>query len=309
VLAASAAAVAVVVGLAALAVLRAGPRANADTPPPGPTPTVRVYAAHGEASLVPALEGQRPLFVLALGSDARPGQDPLRQRSDSIHLIGVNLATHRATILGFPRDSWVPIPGFGTNKINSAMADGGPSLTVRTVEQLTGITIDLWLLTTFDGIKNMVNAIGGVTVDVPYPMHDSFSGANFEPGVQHMRGGAALAFARDRHDVPGGDLSRSRDQGILLQSALTKFRKVFAKDPSQLFRWIGIGWRNVRSNLSVPTLVQLGLTTTHVPTVNVNNLVVPAAGGTVGSSSVVFIQPAARSWYAQMRATGVVSNP
>ncbi len=300
---------ALTVVLAGVAVLRAGSgRAASSTPTAGPTP-IELFAAHGEASLVPALKGERPLFILALGSDARPGQNPLRERSDSIHLIGVNLATHKATILGFPRDSWVSIPGHGTSKINAAMAEGGPDLTVRTVEQLTGINIDMWLLTTFAGIKNMVNAIGGLTVDVPYPMHDSFSHANFTKGVHHMGGGSALAFARDRHDVPGGDLSRSRDQGILLLSALTKLRQVFAADPGELFRWIGIGWRNVKTNLSVATLLQLGLTASQIAPGNVNNLVVPATGGSVGGFSVVFIQAHASSLYSQMRSTGVVTHP
>jgi LCP family protein required for cell wall assembly len=310
-LAAAALLTAATVALAAVAVLRAGSGRAASQPPtlpPGATP-IELFAAHGEASLVPALKGERPLFILALGSDARPGQDPLHERSDSIHLIGVNLTTHRATILAFPRDSWVSIPGHGTSKINAAMHDGGPDLTVRTVEQLTGIHIDLWLLTTFDGIKDMVNGIGGLTVDVPYPMHDSFSHANFSKGVHHLGGSGALAFARDRHDVPGGDLSRSRDQGILLVSALTKLRKDFTHDPGELFHWIAVGWRHVKTNLSVATLLQLGLTATQISPGNVNNLVVPAAGGSVGGFSVVFIQPHARSLYSQMRATGVVSHP
>src|SRR5207245_6178256 len=108
----------------------------------GAVAAVEIHAAHG-ASFVPALEGKRPLFILVLGSDARPGEQVDRLRSDSIHIIGVNLATHRATILGFPRDSWVPIPGHGTTKINEAMVFGGPPLLIRTLENLTGIHIDL----------------------------------------------------------------------------------------------------------------------------------------------------------------------
>ena len=83
------------------------------------TPVVEIHAAHG-ASFVAALQGKRPLFILALGSDARPGQRVDRQRADSIHLIGIDRSRTHATILGFPRDSWVHIPGFGTSKINSA---------------------------------------------------------------------------------------------------------------------------------------------------------------------------------------------
>src|SRR5437870_1883600 len=113
---------------------------------------------------------------------------------------------------------------------------------VRTVESITGITIDFWMLTSFPGLTNLVNGIGGLTVKVPYPMHDSFSGANFHPGVQHLTGKQALAFSRDRHDVPGGDLGRSHDQGILFTAALAKLRQVFAATPGQIYNWIAVGW-------------------------------------------------------------------
>jgi LCP family protein required for cell wall assembly len=314
-----------IVGLLVIAVARAGQEAtpaaaertmsplggtaSPGAATPGASPPVQLYAAHGEASLVPALEGQRPLFILSLGSDARPGQDIERQRSDSIHIIGVDLATRHASILGFPRDSYIPIPGHGTGKINSAMTQGGPPLLIQTIEQLTGIHIDFWMLTSFPGIVNMVNAIGGLTVDIPYPMHDAFSHANFSPGRRHLRGKAALAFARDRHDVPGGDLGRSRDQGILLLAALAEFRAEFAQDPVAAFTWIQAGWSQVRTNLSVATLLQLALTASQVAQSNVNNVVVPATGGSVGGFSVVFLLPSARAVFADMRADGVIDHP
>jgi LCP family protein required for cell wall assembly len=307
---------ALVVTLLAVAVGRAqiDQPAAASTGSPGstgapPSPVVQLYAAHGEASLVPALEGLRPLFILSLGSDARPGQPIETQRSDSIHIIGVDLTTHRATILGFPRDSYVPIPGHGTGKINSAMSAGGPPLLIATIEQLTGIRIDFWMLTSFPGIVGMVNEIGGLTVDVPYPMHDAFSGANFEPGTQHLSGKQALSFARDRHDVPGGDLGRSRDQGILLLAALAKFREEFANDPASAFTWMRAGWGRVRTNVAVATLLQLALTASQVPQANVNNVVLQGTGGSVGGLSVVFLLPSSKTIFADMLDDGVVEHP
>jgi polyisoprenyl-teichoic acid--peptidoglycan teichoic acid transferase len=293
--------------VAAVAALSLGrhitPRpAAADT---SPTDVIEIHSAHG-ASFLPALEGRRPIFILALGSDARPGESIERQRSDSIHVIGINPALHRATILGFPRDSWVPIPGFGTSKINTAMADGGPSLTVRTIENLTGIRIDFWMLTSFQGLANLVNGIGGLTVRVLQPMHDGFSGSNFKPGVRHFSGSQALAFARDRHSFTQGDLARSANQGRLFLAALSSLHSVFARDPAQILRWLMVGWRNIHTDLSVRTLLDLALTATKIPLNHVNNLVVPATTGTVGSASVVFIRPSASGIYADMRADGVV---
>jgi LCP family protein required for cell wall assembly len=268
---------------------------------------VEIHSVHG-ASFVPALEGKRPLFILVLGSDARPGQGIASQRTDSIHLIGIDPAHDRATILGFPRDSWVPIPGHGTNKINTAMTFGGPGLTVQTVENLTGIRIDFWALTSFNGLINMVNGIGGLTVFIPQALHDRFSGAFFSRGVHHLRGGDALAFARDRHDFLSGDISRSKNQGTLMVAALDRLHVVFAKRPSDLLAWIALGWRNIHTDLSPQVLLDLALTATHVPVKNVNNLVVPSGTGNVGAQSVVFILPSAAGIYADMRADGVVGH-
>jgi LCP family protein required for cell wall assembly len=268
-------------------------------------PLVQIQAAHG-TSYVPALEGKRPLFILALGSDARPGEQVARLRSDSIHILGINLRQRKASILGFPRDSYVPIPGHGTSKINNAMTLGGPELVVRTMEQLTGIRMDFWLLTSFSGLQQMVNSVGGVTVKVPYPMHDSYSGANFRAGPQRMGGARALAFARNRHDTPNGDFSRSLNQGVLMLSALTELRKDFDKSPTVLFRWIGALWRGVQTDLPAKTLMDLALTATQVKPSSVKNVVVPGTTGTAGGASVVFISGSARQLYHDMRRDGVI---
>jgi polyisoprenyl-teichoic acid--peptidoglycan teichoic acid transferase len=265
---------------------------------------VEIHSAHG-TSFVPALEGKRPLFILALGSDARPGEPILRERSDSIHIIGLNLATHRATILGFPRDSWVPIPGCGTAKITTAMSCGGPSRTVATIEQLTGIRIDFWAVTSFRGLVRMVNGVGPLTVKVVQGMHDRYSGADFSKGVHRFRGDQALAFARDRHDVPNGDLTRSENQGKLMQAGLSKLHTDFARSPASVFTWLAIEWHNIHTDLSATTLLDLLITATQIPSKQVNNLVVPATTGFVGAQSVVFISSRASAIYADMRADGI----
>ena len=114
------------------------------------------------------------------------------------------------------------------------MTMGGPDLTVRTLEALTGIHIDFWMLTSFGGLTRMVDWIGGIDVNVPYSMHDSYSGANFKAGRIHMRGWQALAFARNRHDTPNGDLTRTADQGILFKAALSRLHTQFANDPGSI---------------------------------------------------------------------------
>ena len=272
-------------------------------------PSFELGVAHPrQARDLPSLTGNKPIFILVLGSDARPGQSFAGQRSDSIHILGINPAKHRASVLGFPRDSWVDIPGHGANKINSAMVYGGPHLTIATIEQLTGIHIDYYLLTSFGGLAHMVNDVGGIVVDVPYPMHDSYSGADFSPGVQRLSGKQALAFSRDRHDVPLGDLSRSQNQGRLLLAALAQFRKQFVADPSVLLSWLASGLRNVSTDLSVRQLVSLAFTAASISPSGVTNEVVPATTGMMGSASVVFISGSARSVYANMKADGLIGH-
>lgn len=288
------------------AVTSIGPRG---TPGPaaqaGEQALVEIHAAHG-TSFVPALKGKRPLFILALGSDARPGERVDRLRADSIHILGINLRQRKASILGFPRDSYVPIPGHGSAKINDAMTLGGPPLMVKTVEQLTGIRMDFWLLTSFRGLDRMVDAVGGITVKVPYSMHDPYSGANFRAGRQRLSGEEALAFARNRYDTPNGDFSRSLNQGKLLISALAELQKDFDKNPAVLFHWIGALWRNVQSDLPDKTLLNLALTATQVNPSRVRNVVAPGGSGFAGGASVVYISGSAQHLYRDMGRDGVI---
>jgi anionic cell wall polymer biosynthesis LytR-Cps2A-Psr (LCP) family protein len=121
-----------------------------------------------------------------------------------------------------------------------------------------------------------------------------------------MRGYQALAFARNRHDTPNGDFSRSANQGRLFLSALSELGRDFKDDPAKLFTWISAGWRNIQTDLSPPVLLDLALTATQVSASKVKNIVVPGSTGSVGGASVVFISRSASSIYADMRKDGVV---
>lgn len=270
------------------------------------SPTIQIAQAH--AGYVPTLDGTSPIFILFLGSDARPGEPVDGERTDSIHLVAINPAKHRASILGFPRDSYVSIPGVGTNKINSAMVSGGPELAVQTVEALTGIKIDYWALTSFDGFQKMINGIGGLTVDVPFAMHDSYSRADFEPGRQELSGGEALAFARDRHSLPQGDFGRSENQGRLMIASLVQFRKEFGKDPSRVLTWIGAGLRNLQTDVPLDQLLSLAFTASTINPKHVVNIVAPGTSGMAGSSSIVNLTSAATAIFDDLKNDGLVSK-
>ena len=255
-----------------------------------PLPLFQIEPAH--AGFTPALDGSEPVFILVLGSDARPGEEITGQRADSIHIVSLNPAKGRATILGIPRDSWVTIPGFGEEKINSAMVEGGPELVVETVEELTGLTMNYWALTWFDGFIAMINDVGGLTMDVPFPLNDSYAHANLEAGKQTLSGRDALAFARTRHALPQGDFGRSENQGRLMIAALQQFQKEFHQDPASVFTWVGAGMRNARTDIALEQLMTLAFTGANLNSRHVTNIVAPGGVGMVGTQSIVTLEAA-----------------
>ena len=97
-----------------------------------------------------------------------PGQPVLCSRADAIQLVGINAETGHATIIGIPRDSYVDIPGYGSNKINASMVYGGPQLMAQSVANMMGLTPDYVFTTSFWGVQNMIAAVGGVRVYSPY---------------------------------------------------------------------------------------------------------------------------------------------
>ena len=263
---------------------------------------------HAHVGYTPALDGSKPIFILVLGSDSRPGTPVDRGLSDSIHILAINLAKKEVTILGIPRDSWVPIPGRGSAKINSAMAAGGPPLAIQTIESLTGIKFDYYAVTSFSGVENAYNDVGGLTIDVPFPMHDPYSRADFNQGVQRLNGHDVLAFARDRHSLNSGDFGRSEDQGRVLIATLTQLRKEYGKNPSILLDYIGAGLQNVQTDLPLSEILNLAFTALSFNPKRVTNLVVPGSTGFEGAQSVVHLSPNAGQIYSDIANDGIVTK-
>jgi LCP family protein required for cell wall assembly len=265
---------------------------------------VTVQKAHA-GSATPAFK-QR-IVLLTIGSDSGApkfgrGGSMESGRADALQLVVLDAARRRGSILSFPRDSYVPIPGHGTNKINAAMAFGGPSLLVATFERLTGLTIDYYALTSFDGLTDMVNKVGGVQVNVDMNLRDHFAGAFLDKGRRKLRGGQALAYARARKTLPGGDFDRSRHQGQLLLGGLGTFQQQVAENPSKVMTWLGVLRDEVRTDVPFPELLRLALLATKVPPSSIKNLPVPGAAGMAGGASVVHLQPSAYSLFARIRA-------
>jgi LCP family protein required for cell wall assembly len=246
----------------------------------------------------------QPVFVLVMGNDARPGQTS-QARGDALHLVGVNPGTGQATILNIPRDTWTNVPGVGTDKINVGNYYGGPVLQAKAVGQLVGVDVPYVISTDFDGFQAMVDELGGVDIDVPYPMDDANSGAHFEPGVTHMLGGEALAFSRDRH-LEGGDLTRSYNQSLVVIAALAKLRGVGVSATTAL-HWLSVLMRHgTFDGVDAKDLYRLGRLALSIDPANVRSVTMPGTLGYVGQQSVVFKGPGADSLFEDFRDDAVL---
>jgi LCP family protein required for cell wall assembly len=143
-------------------------------------------------------------------------------RSDTIMILHIPAGGGRPVLVSIPRDSYVFIPGHGRNKINAAYAFGGPALLAQTIQTDTGLHINHYMNIGFGGFVNLVNAVGGVRMCLPAPIHDQASGLNLNAGCQVLNGGQALAWVRDRHSFATSDLQREQDQRLFLAALLKK---------------------------------------------------------------------------------------
>lgn len=166
------------------------------------------------------------VWILAVGSDARPGEDMTRTRGDALQLVGLNTVTGAATSIGIPRDSYVSIPGVGSDRINAALYYGGPQLLGEAVGDLVGVEPDYVMVTRFPFFEDMINDIGGIEVDNPRAFYDSsLKPEGFAAGRIRLNGYGAMAFSRIRKSLPGGDFDRSANQQIVLRGIQDRVRE------------------------------------------------------------------------------------
>ena len=181
---------------------------------PAETPT-----AKGEKAR-PAKGSDEAINYVLMGSDSRDIGNAGRGRSDVLMVMHLTADRKDAYMISFPRDMYVPIPGHGKNKINAAFAFGGPQLTVRTLEGLLDTRMDHVVLIDFEGFIQLTEELGGVRV---YNKYASVSGGyNFPVGNVTLRGEEALAYVRERKQLPHGDLDRAERQRVVLQAILAK---------------------------------------------------------------------------------------
>jgi LCP family protein required for cell wall assembly len=209
--------------------------------------------------------------VLIVGTDQRPkgtheagaNTSDTGSRSDTLMLWRIGGGTSRR--LSIPRDTVVDIPGHGPNKINAAYAFGGPALTIRTVEALTGLKINHLIVVNLAAFPQFIDAIGGIDVRTGRVCSDISGGVrnggftlNLKPGVHHLNGRDALTLARTRHNTCNpaeNDLTRVKRQQEILNAI-----KSSLVSPSTFFRLPWVSWdapKVLRTDMGGFTLLSL----------------------------------------------------
>jgi LCP family protein required for cell wall assembly len=247
-------------------------------------------------------EAERPSFsadresFLVMGTDSR---NRAVQRSDDVLMLArmdvyLDADATRASVVSIPRDSWVPIPEHGTNKIAAAYGYGGPSLLVLTVEKLTNVRIDHFVIIDFAGFQSMVDAVGGI--DVTLNTATSSDGIQFVGGVNHLDGRSALAYVSNGPAGPAGYADRLTRQQTALRALLEKVASAgLLTEPVQLFRLLDAlsAALRVDETLSNAAMQQLALQMRGLRPKDVQFLVSPVRGlGREGGQSVVYLDDA-----------------
>ncbi|MEU4577953.1 LCP family protein [Nonomuraea sp. ATR24] len=170
---------------------------------------------------------------LLVGSDSRKGLTAAQrrklatgrsagQRTDSMMLLHLPEGSDRPTLVSLPRDSAVTIPGQGRNKLNAAYAIGGPRMLVRTVETVTGLRVDNYMEIGFAGFVDIVDAVGGVEINVRAAVNDPKAGLKLKKGTQTLTGGQALGYVRTRKGGALPDFERTKRQRQFLSAVVKK---------------------------------------------------------------------------------------
>ncbi|MBS44645.1 MAG: transcriptional regulator [Nocardioides sp.] len=227
------------------------------------------------------------VWILGVGSDARPGEDMTRVRGDALQLVGINTRTGAATSIGVPRDSYVSIPGVGNQRINAALYYGGPQLLGETVGNLIGIQPEYVFVTRFPFFEDMVDDIGGITVRNPRAFSDTYlKPKGFRAGKIKLDGYGAMAFARIRKSLPAGDFDRSANQQIVLKGIQAQ---IATRVSERGFIESGVltALKHMHTDVGPGELFKIAQAIAQVNPKKITGCVVQGGYATIGGASVV----------------------
>ena len=235
-----------------------------------------------------------PFYVLLLGTDGRPGEE--NYRSDSIILARIDPTEKRTVLVSIPRDTYTYVDGVaGKTKINAAHAYGGAVGAVNAVEDFAGVEISHYAEINFDGFVGLVDALGGVEIDVPFEINDWDAGGYVPAGLQTLDGAHALIFCRTR-DFTIGDYQRQANQRMFLQAVASK---VLASDPPTMLNAINAIAAAVSTDMNVNDIYGIADSLRGMTSDDIYTYTVPSQPEMVGDMSVVM--PDEEAWAEMMQ--------
>jgi len=244
--------------------------------------------------------GEEPVRrLLVIGSDARVGENQLRLRADSLHVLSVVTSTGDGSFVGIPRDSWVR-----GSKITNLLPAGGPDFMVEVIEDMSDLDIEGYAAVGFEGFLDLFRALGDLSIDLPNAMRSGNSWDSYPAGEQTLAPQLVLRLARIRKGLPGGDFDRSENQGLIVLAAMAMIQEMGIE---LLPQWIHVFDRFAFTDLDTKALLTFGATAYLSSPEAISNLVVPGSLGTVGSASVVFLGGGADAVWADA-ADGMIGN-
>jgi len=225
--------------------------------------------------IVATASAEQPLNILVMGSDTRAGQGRgygsaesiTGARSDTTLLLHLPANREHALVVSIPRDTVVDIPDCKTatgiypahtERFNAAYSIGGPGCTIKTVESLTGVFIDHFVVVDFNGFNNVIDALGGVDVCLPEAVYEPKSGLNLPAGISTVQGDQALAYVRVRAIGNGSDISRIDRQQAFLSSVIDKARSSGTLlNPIKLVRFLDAATKSLTTDPGLASLNEL----------------------------------------------------
>ena len=195
-----------------------------------------------------------PFTILLLGSDARMDEDWMGARTDTNILCRVDPTVNKITLLSIPRDTRIYIDGAGENKFNAAYFYGGVAGTIKAVKDLCGVDVDHYAEINFEGLVDLIDAIGGIDVEVDEIIDDPDAGdIIIEPGWQHLDGEAALVFARSRAYYDGDYTRQANQRKVIMALAY----KALESPASELIGLIQASTKFLTTDMSVDDILSV----------------------------------------------------
>lgn len=239
-------------------------------------------------TLAPTTNFTDPFYMMLIGSDARVDDAEMGQRSDTNIVVYVDPANCIVSMVSIPRDTMIEIDGAGTNKFNAAY-NYGTDATIREASQLCGVEISHYAEVDFDQLITLVDAVGGVEVEVQERIDDPDAGdIVIEEGPQTLNGEAALVFARSRA-YTDGDFTRTSNQRLLIEALI---KKVLSLPIPEIPGVIEQAAKSVSTDLSATDILNLAMQFKEIDKLTMYSAMVPSSTGYVGEVSYVFADEA-----------------